>query len=195
MTDELPPSIYRRPIFRIGLLLLLISSIWAFGLATGLHENLSAESIRIAVEQAGVAGVLVFIALFTVGQIAHISGHPFIAAAVFAWGWWEGAFVSVVAATVGACLSFFLARTIGGDVRSIEKPWLQKLLASLDDAPMRTIFAARAIFMTAPPLATGLALSGVRHRDHAVATFLGLIPPVFVTSYGWLHGLQWLGVS
>lgn len=185
----------RRPTFRVLLLLGIIATFWVVGFATGAHENFSAESIRATVTSAGMLGFAAFFALFCVGQIAHIPGNAFVAAAVFAWGWWEGALVCIAAGTAGACISFLFARTVGGDLRQLRSGLLRRVLASLDRAPLRTMFLARALFMTAPPLATALALTGVRHRDHALATFLGLIPSIFFSAYTWAFGLQFFGLS
>lgn len=179
--------------WRVALLLTIVAAIWLAGWAFGVHEWISVERIREVVASAGVWGFAIFGLLFCIGQLAQISGHPFIAASVLAWGWWEGALASIVAATIGAIISFAMARAIGGDVREARSRLMQRVLARLDDAPIRTITAARLIFMTAPPVATALALSGVRHRDHALATFVGLVPSVFISAYAWGFGLDWFG--
>jgi uncharacterized membrane protein YdjX (TVP38/TMEM64 family) len=183
-----------KAVVRIGLLVVLLVVIWAVGLATGVHEQLDPETWRQTIANAGAGGVFVFVALFCLAQLGQVTGHPLIAAAVFAWGWFPGALLSILAATVAAVLNFGFTRAVGGDVREVRSERLQRVLSRLDAAPIRTIVVARIIFMTAPPLANSLALSGVRHRDHAVGTLLGLVPSVLFTAYVWAFGLEWLGV-
>ncbi len=185
------PATERSTWLRVALLIAIVAAVWIGGWASGLHENFSIEQLRRTIQSTGPVGILAFLGLFCIGQVAQISGHPFIAAAVLAFGWWQGAILSVLGGTLGAILSFALARKVGGDVRDVQRPLLQRILATLDRAPKRTITLARVIFMTAPPLATAFALSGVRHRDHAVATLLGLVPSVFPIAYGWGYGLKW----
>lgn len=180
---------------RVALLALILGGLWALGVATGVHEQVSAANIRAWIGDAGYVGIVLFVVAFAAGQVAQISGHAFIAGAVLVWGWWQGALISIVAATIGAVLSFWFARRVGGDVRHLERPLLQRVLASLDRAPLRTILVARLLFMTLPPLAPALALSGVRHRDHALGSLLGFIPSVGVTAYAWGVGLQWFGLA
>ena len=62
--------------------------------------------------------------LFCAGQIVQIPGNAFIAAAAFAWGWWEGAMVCVVAATLATCVSFAISRLVGGDLQGGEEDLL-----------------------------------------------------------------------
>lgn len=180
---------------RVLLLVAILAALWGLGVATGLHEHISAENIRAVIGQAGIFGVALFVLAFVVGQVTQISGHAFIAASVLVWGWWQGALISILAATVGAIFSFWFSRTVGGDVRGVKRPLLQRVLASLDRAPFRTIVVARLIFMTAPPLAPAFAVSGVRDRDHALGSFVGLVPSVFLSAFGWGFGLQWLGLT
>jgi uncharacterized membrane protein YdjX (TVP38/TMEM64 family) len=158
--------------------------------ASGLHEDFSTARLRETIAVSGSLGVGVFMLLFCAGQIVQIPGNAFIAAAAFAWGWWQGAMVCVVAATVATCVSFAVSRLVGGDLRGTDKPLLQRILAPLEQAPLRTMALARLVFMTAPPLSTGLSLSGVRHRDHALATVLGMTPSIFLMSYVWATGLE-----
>lgn len=179
---------------RIALLLSIVVGLWVVGWATGLHERITVEEIRDVITHAGAWGVLLYAGLFCLGQIGQISGHPFIAASVFVWGWWEGALISIGAATLGAIVSFAFARTVGGEVKGTKSPLMRRILGRLDAAPIRTIALARLIFMTAPPLATALGLSGVRHREHALGTLIGLIPSVLVSACAWGVGLDWIGV-
>lgn len=182
----------RQQIRRVAVLIAVFVALWAVGLATGAHEYVTVDRIRAWIAEAGLTGVVLFVAMFAVGQVAQVSGHVFIAASVFAWGWWQGGLISVVAATAGAVSSFAFARAVGGDVRSVQSPRLQRVLAHLDRAPFRSIAAARLLFMTAPPLAPAFALSGVRYRDHAVGSFFGLIPSVLLSAYVWGIGFDWL---
>lgn len=180
--------------WRIALLVAIVGSLWVIGWATGLHEVVTVDEIRRHVAEGGAWSILIFTALFCLGQVAQISGHAFIAAAVLVWGWWQGAVVSIAAASLGAIVNFAFSRTVGGDARVVMNERLLRVLARLDAAPIRTMIVARLVFMTAPPLSSALALSGVRHRDHAVATVIGLVPSVLISAYAWGFGLDWFGV-
>jgi uncharacterized membrane protein YdjX (TVP38/TMEM64 family) len=190
-----PPEQPRPRRWRIVLLVAIVAGLWIIGWVSGLHEQVDVEEIRSSVLQAGAGGVVLFFALFAIAQVAQLSGHPFIAAAVLVWGWWQGALIAIGAATIGAVVSFAFARGIGGKAHEPKSALMRRILARLEATPMRAIILARVIFMTTPALATAFALSGVRHRDHALATFIGLVPSVFAAAYLWSLGLDWLGLQ
>ena len=177
--------------WRVGLLIAFIVTVWAVGWATGLHEVVTVDGIRRGVADAGVWGIAVFVLLFCVGQVSQLSGHPFIAASVLIWGFWPGAIIAACGAALAVTAHFVFSRGVGGDVSMVENERLQRLLARLDSAPIRTMIVARLILMTTPLLSTALALSGVRHRDHAVATIVGLMPSVVGASFLWSVGFEW----
>ncbi len=194
MSERDAESIEPHGLRRVLLLVAVLAALWALGVATGFHEFITVDSIQRWAGEAGPVGVALFVGAFVVGQLAQVPGHAFIAAAVLVWGWWLGAFASLAGAFLGALASFWFARKVGGDVRRVRRPLLQRILAKIDAAPIATVVVARVMFMTAPPLAPALALSGLRHREHAVGSLIGLTPSVFFSAYAWGVGLDWFGL-
>jgi uncharacterized membrane protein YdjX (TVP38/TMEM64 family) len=193
--EPAPKPFVRKPAFRLLLLASIIGGLWAVGYATGLHENLTAERLRALIDAAGVFGILVFCALFVIGQIVQVPGMAFIAASVFAWGWWEGAIISCLAATLAVSANLLLVRKVGGDLRDTKKKYLRAILVRLHQSPRITMVLARMFFITSPPLSVVLGLSGVRHRDHAIASLIGMTPTIF--GWAWIvgSGLEKFGLS
>ena len=162
---------------------------------SGAEQRVTPESLRALVETAGVWGMVAFCALFVAGQIVQVPGTAFIAAAVLAWGAWTGAAVASAAAILATCVSLSFYRRVGGAPAAPDTPLARRLLAPLRRAPIPTMIGIRLVLMTAPWVSAALALGGVRPRDHALATAVGITPAVFVTAHVFAAGLTLAGLS
>lgn len=174
-----------RPVLIVAFLVLFYATLYL----TGAADHLSRDDLRRFIEQAGPLGVLAFVLLFIVGALLHIPPMLFIGAGILAYGALWGGIISFVAGFTAMTVSFVLVRTVGGQALvEIEQPWVRRMLKRLDDRPILTVMALRTIFWVSPPLNYALAMSGIRFRDFALASGLGLVVPMFFIAlfFEWL---------
>jgi len=165
--------------WRIGALVVLIVGLLVLGQVTGLTAYLTTERIRTVVQAAGWWGALLLIALFCVGELVHVPGFVFVAAAVIAYGRLGGGALGYVGALCSVTVSFFVVRGVGGKpLGAIRWRFVQRILGHLDEHPVRTITILRLVLWMAPQLNYALALSRVRYRDYILGSALGLALPV-----------------
>jgi uncharacterized membrane protein YdjX (TVP38/TMEM64 family) len=171
-----PPT--RRGLRKLALFTGIAAALYLLVRATGVLDDVAVEDIRGAVERAGVWGFVVFVLLFTVGELVQVPGTLFVVAAVLAFGTPIGIGLSFVAAMTSVSVSFFFARQISGKaLEDIESGWMKRMLSTLHDRPVRTVALLRAVFWYAPPLNYALAFAGVRFRDYFVGSLAGLAAP------------------
>jgi uncharacterized membrane protein YdjX (TVP38/TMEM64 family) len=178
---------------RLGALVALLAGLYIAGRVTGLHEDLSTERVRALMQAAGIWGFAAFVALFAIGELLHVPGLVFVGAAVLAYGRVGGGAASFVGALVSLTVSFIVVRTVGGKpLGAIRRPLMARMLAHLDDKPIRTVALLRLIFWMGPLLNYGLALSSVRYRDYLIGSALGLVLPIAAAAavFDWV--LPWL---
>lgn len=136
----------------------------------------------------GILAPLVFIALYAsravilvipVGVMSLVGGLAF--------GKWWGTLCILIGATLGSCLSFFVARYFGrGFVESLK--WLHKgRIKNFDDKAGENGFRL-ILFVRLIPLFQydavnfGAGLSKIRLRDFALASFVGMAPGGFINA-------------
>ncbi len=166
---------------RLVLLAVFLIGIYLVGRATGLAEVLTVDGIRESMRAAGVAGFVVFVVTFSVGQLLYIPGFVFVMVAGLAYGPLWGSIASVIAATVSVAVSFVIVRTIGGQPLKnldITRPFLQKPLDRLEQQPIRSMIVIRLFLWAIPPVNYTLAMSGVTFRDYMIAAVIGMTPPL-----------------
>ena len=146
---------------------------------TGLREHFNLAFIRETIERHRVGGLLLFVALFALGNLIQIPGWIFLAAAVVTLGRLGGGIATYIAAVTSCALTFVTIRFIGGDtLRLIDNRVAIRILRELDAHPVRSVALLRMLFQTAPPLNYALALSGIRLRAYLAGTLLGLPLPI-----------------
>jgi uncharacterized membrane protein YdjX (TVP38/TMEM64 family) len=164
---------------RIAALIMLTVVLVAIGHATGLAEGLTRERIQALVLEQGALGFVAYLAMFAIGELVHVPGMVFVAAAVLAYGRGFGFLAAFAGAMTSLSVSFWVVRLVGGQpLGEIRRPTFQKLLARLDAQPIATVAVLRALFWLAPALNYALAMTRVRFRDYAVGSALGLLPPI-----------------
>ena len=164
---------------RLAALAALVVGLVVVGRVTGLTAWLSTERIRTGMESAGVWGPIVFVAAFAVGELVHVPGMVFVAAAVVAYGRVGGGALALAGAIVSLCVSFVVVRGVGGKpLGAIRWRFVQRILGHLEGHPVRTIALLRLVLWMAPQLNYALALSSVRFRSYLVGSVLGLVAPI-----------------
>jgi uncharacterized membrane protein YdjX (TVP38/TMEM64 family) len=179
--EEATPAPAASPVrwWRIAALVVLIVGLLVLGKVTGLTAYLTTERIRAAVQAAGWWGVLLLIALFCVGELVHVPGFVFVAAAVIAYGRLGGGALGYVGALCSVTVSFWVVRGVGGKpLGAIRWRFVQRILGHLEAHPVRTVTILRLLLWMAPQLNYALALSHVRYRDYLLGSALGLALPV-----------------
>lgn len=131
----------------------------------------------------GFAAALGFVAVYAiciafslpVGAVLTISGG-------FLFGQWLGAFLVVIGATLGAVAVFMAARTALGDaLRRRAGPWLARMQDGFNENALSYLLVLRLVPLF-PFAVVNLvpAFLGMKLRDYAIATFIGIIPGSFV---------------
>jgi uncharacterized membrane protein YdjX (TVP38/TMEM64 family) len=177
---------------RFILAAILIVSLIAAGKITGAHQYFTPDKVQDLVQNAGIWGYVLFIVIFSIGELLHVFGLIFVAAGVYAFGQIAGLVLGIMGGTVAVCVSFLVMRTVGGRAFArIEKPWVVRMLRSLDLHPIRTVTVLRLVFVLYPSLNYLLALTSIRFRDYLIGSAIGLVIPisVFVLFFDWLVGL------
>jgi uncharacterized membrane protein YdjX (TVP38/TMEM64 family) len=166
---------YRR-LFSVLLFLGILLAVFELSGLRG-HFNLQFLQQRILENRA--SGLLVFILLFSLGNLIQIPGWVFLAAAVLALGRSWGGVATYVAATTSCAVTFLTVRWIGGDaLRHLDSKIAARILARLDAQPVASVALLRVLFQTVPTLNYALAMSGIRFRKYLFGTLLGLPLPI-----------------
>ncbi|HEY3301338.1 MAG TPA: VTT domain-containing protein [Methylophilaceae bacterium] len=158
--------------------LLIIFCIFQY---SGLRAQFNLTFIKQAIQSHELAGLLLFVLLFTLGNLIQIPGWVFLAAAVLALGEWLGGLATYIAAVTACTTTFFLIRWVGGNaLRQLTNPLALKALKQLDARPILSMVVLRTLLQTAPPLNYVLAISGVKFRDYLLACLFGLPLPIML---------------
>jgi uncharacterized membrane protein YdjX (TVP38/TMEM64 family) len=178
---------------RLFAVLLLLALLFAVFELSGLRAHFNLEFLRQRIDDHQIGGLLIFILLFSLGNLIQIPGWIFLAAAVLALGRTNGGLVTYVAAIFSCLMSFLLIRFVGGAaLRQLDNPFVARILRHLDAHPLRTIVVSRTLFQTAPPLNYALAMSGIKFREYLLGTLLGLPLPIFLYCVFFDYLEQWL---
>lgn len=182
-------------ILRLIAVAALLAALWAFVEFSGLKAQFALQAIRDGFARNQLVGLLLFSLLFALGNLVQIPGWVFLAAAVLTLGRWWGGAATYVAACVACFTTFWIVRLIGADaLRAMKGRLAQRLFARLDAQPLLSVAALRMVFQTVPALNVALALSGVRFRDYALGTLLGLPLPILAYDVFFdvlAHAMHW----
>ena len=180
---------HRRLLIVVSVLVLL----WAAFRAAGLSERVSPQMLHEAFERHRAGGLLVFTALFALGNLVQLPGWIFLTAAVASLGAWWGGLATYLAASVSCVVTFWGVRWLGADaLRAFGGPRAARVFARLDAHPVQSVLLLRLMFQTLPALNVALALSGVRFRGYLLGTLLGLPLPIAVYCVFFRALARWL---
>lgn len=166
---------------------------WGLFQFSGLRSLFSLQYLHDGFRQHIVSGLLIFSALFALGNVVQIPGWIFLSAAVLALGEWWGGLATYVAACFSCVTTFWLVRLVGADaLRTFKGRLSTRIFARLDAHPVQSVVLLRLLFQTVPALNYALALSGIGFRAYLLGTLLGLPIPIALYSL-FLHNVaQWL---
>jgi uncharacterized membrane protein YdjX (TVP38/TMEM64 family) len=177
----------------LPLLLLLVALALVYG--TGLHRQLSLETLRTQrealqgfVAARPLAAPLVFVLAYASAVALSLPGALFLTlAGGFLFGTLLGSVLSVTGATIGAVAIFLVARTaLGSSLRDRAGPWLKRMEAGFREDAFSYLLVLRLIPLFPFWLVNLVpAVLGVRLPTFALATLIGIIPGSLVyTSVG-----------
>jgi uncharacterized membrane protein YdjX (TVP38/TMEM64 family) len=180
-------------IVRITLVLGVIGLMGAV-YASGLHQQLSVETVQLAIQGMGAWGILAFLVGTSLLQPMHISIYLFLGAALLVWGPWLGGFLVWVATLGSAAVSFAFARYLAREWVQDHLPYrLRRFDDRLDSDGLRTIILLRLMFFTTPMVQMMLGVSRVKFRTYMLGTAIGNVPMlVFSVAVG-NRLKEWLG--
>ncbi|RYX92313.1 MAG: TVP38/TMEM64 family protein [Comamonadaceae bacterium] len=149
--------------------------------ASGMRHHFSLRALHDHFEAHLLQGILIFIVLFAVGNLAHFPGLLFLSSAVLTLGVTGGVLLTYTAAVVSCAVTFFVIRLVGSDaLRRIDNRYAVMLFRQLDARPIRSVALLRVLMQTLPTLNCALALSGLRFRDYMLGTIIGLPLPTIL---------------
>ena len=159
--------------------MLFLGLLFAVFELSGLRDNFSLEFLQRRILENKISGLLIFVLLFSLGNLIQIPGWVFLAAAVLALGRTMGGIATYIAASISCVVTFLTIRFVGGDaLRQLNNKIAVRLLRQLDAHPIKSIVLLRILFQTMPALNYALALSGVKFRNYLLGTLLGLPLPI-----------------
>jgi len=190
-TPPEPPPTSRWRWVRLVALAVLVVALVAAGHLSGLTARLDVPALRATIASAGAWGPILFVLAFCIGELVHVPGMVFVAAAAFAFGPANGSALAYAGALASVSVTFGFVRGVGGmPLTTVRWAFARRLLGHLDRRPVLTIALLRLVLWISPPVSYALALSGVRFRSYLFGSALGLAIPVPVVAFacGWLFG-------
>jgi len=162
----------------LGVALFLVVLLTVFEVS-GLRDHFNLAFIRQLILNHRIGGLILFVLLFSLGNLIQIPGWVFLAAAVLTLGRVWGGVVTYVAAVTSCAFTFVTIRALGGDaLRLLKNRVAVRLLRELDAHPIASVALLRILFQTMPALNYALAMSGIRFRTCLVGTLVGLPIPI-----------------
>ncbi len=184
MSEEQPSATETPALLRVGVLVFILAAVYLAIDVSGLADGATPETIRNLVRSWGAAGVVLYLALFAVGQVFQLPGIIFVVAAGLAYGPWWGFWIAMLGSLLGVSVCFIVARKVGGSpLAQVQRPGVVKLINKLHYHPVRTMILLRMIFGSAPWLSYLLALTAVPYTQYLLGTAIGITVPVFITTW------------
>lgn len=160
----------------VVLFLVVLAAMFEF---SGLAEHFNLPFVRQTILQHEIGGLVLFVLLFSLGNLVQIPGLIFLAAAVLTLGKLGGGAATYVAAVVSCGVTFVMVRFLGGDaLRQLKNRIAVRILGELDRHPIACVALLRLLFQTAPAVNYALALSGTKFRNYMLGTLIGLPLPI-----------------
>lgn len=177
----------RAVIWRAAIFVAFVISVVVVGVAVPLP---SLEKIRAAASDAGWWGAAVFVIGYGLVTLTPIPKNVVSIAAGLTWGLGVGVLLVYLGALIGAGLAFIIGRALGRDaverftgarVARVDEVLRRRGLVALIGVRLVPVLPFTVINYTA-------ALTGVRRRDYAIGTMVGILPGtlayVAVGAYG-----------
>ena len=175
----------RRRLVQVAVLVLLAAAVVGLYFSP-VRDQLTRDNVRAFVEHLRGLwyGPAIFVGTFMLACVFALPASVFVIAAGFIWGWLLGSAYAVVGGMLGAIVSFYLGRFVGEGMLAKFGRVGRAVAKQVDHAGFRSLLVLR--FIPGIPFAVlnyGAGVAGVRVRDFAASTLVGVIPPMFVFAY------------
>ncbi len=147
--------------------------------------NVNAEDLRSWILSFGLWAPLVYIIAYTIRPLIFFPASVLSIAGGLAFGAWMGTLYTIIGATLGAALSFYVAKTLGKSL--VKKQWTgnaAKIQTQMEQNGFLYVLLFRFIPVINFDLISYLAaISKVRFVSFVTATFIGIIPGTFAYNF------------
>lgn len=180
--EELGTTTQKSPYLRyvrLFVLVLLLVGLALVAKLSGLDAYVEPKKLKVWIQEAGSWGVLLYIGVFSLGELLHVPGLVFVAAGVYVYGKFWGGLLAIVGAIVAVSVSFLVVRIVGGKaLAELRWDFVRKILEKLEERPIATVIVLRFMFLLSPGINYALGLSSIRFRDYFLGSALGLLVPL-----------------
>jgi uncharacterized membrane protein YdjX (TVP38/TMEM64 family) len=140
------------------------------------------EEVSIYMQGLGIFGAILYMFIYTVRPLILFPATVLTLFGGFTFGSFWGTIYGVIGAGIGAILAFMIARKFGRD--SMEKILKGKKLQKIDEKALEhgfiTILYMRILPFPFDGVNYGAGLSGIKLRDFALGTYIGIIPAAYI---------------
>ncbi|WP_394830005.1 VTT domain-containing protein [Pendulispora rubella] len=165
----------------IGLVLIMLTSAWYFGIFARVGEP---KALAHTLVEMGAWGYLAFIVAYTVLQPFGVPGTVFVAAAPLIWPWPTAFALSMVGTMAASVVGFTFARFVARDWVSARIPArLRKYDAALERNAFSTVVVLRLLLWMPQALHAFFGISKVGFWIHFWGSLVGYVLPLLVVSY------------
>jgi len=177
-----------KPILLVVLLVGGIGTAWA----TGLFEDVSLDTIRGLVEEAGWWGPLLLITLFGLEGLGVVPAFPFLLTAAAVWPPAEALAINMIGALWASLVGFTYARTLGREFIAQRLPErMRRFERRITERAIPTVIGIRLMFFLAPYAHWALGLSPVSLRAYLIGTTIGYVPWVVAFTFFGSAMVEW----
>lgn len=165
------------------LLLVLLAGI---GTVVAFRDQLNASALALWINEAGPAAPLLFMAIYAVGTVFFLPGSLLTLLGGALFGPWLGTFYSLTSATVGAMLSFLVARYLASDwVAEKAGGRLKQIVTGVENEGWRFVAFTRLVPLFPFNLLNyALGLTRISFTQYSIATYICMLPGAI--AYTWL---------
>lgn len=153
---------------------------------TELRQHLTVEAIQAWINHFGpVLAPVLYVGLYIVGTVLLVPGVLLSFCGAVLFGAYEGTFYTWIGATIGATLSFLLAKFLGRDfVDQLLGGRFQEFERRLERHGFTSLLILRLLpWFPFTGINFGSGLTRIRFRDYVLATALGILPGTFVYQF------------
>lgn len=168
---------------KILFLLLLLAGI---GTVVIFRDQLNAPALELWIKEAGAAAPLLFMAIYAIGTVFFLPGSLLTLLGGALFGPWLGTFYSLTAATIGAMLSFLVARYLASDwVAEKAGGRLKQIVTGVENEGWRFVAFTRLVPLFPFNLLNyALGLTRIPFAQYSISTYICMLPGA--VAYTWL---------
>lgn len=167
---------------KLPLLILLVAGI---SLAIIYRDQFDAQTLEGWIDNAGVAGPLLFMLIYAVGTVFFLPGSVLTLAGGALFGPYWGTFYNLTAATIGAIISFVIARHLASDwVEAKTGGRLKQLKEGVEGEGWHFVAFVRLVPLFPFNLLNyALGLTRIKFSHYAIATYICMLPGAIAYTY------------